>query len=117
MRLSEVIRIVEGKLLTPDDLPDVDVVCACGADLMSDVLTFAKPRALLLTGLANSQVVRTAEVAEIAAVVLVRGKRPDADALALAADRGIPLIASSYGLFELCGRLWQAGLSGCVDGA
>lgn len=113
MRLREIISVVEGTVLTPGNHLDRDITCACGADLMSDVLAFAEPHALLLTGLANAQVVRTAEMADIAAIVLVRGKQPDPDALALATEKNIPLIASPCALFEMCGRLYQAGMVGC----
>lgn len=113
MKLRQILEIVEGTLLTPDANLDVDISCAAGADLMSDVLAFARPRALLLTGLTNPQVVRTAEVAEIAAIVFVRGKMPPPETVALAQEEGIPLIAAPYTMFELCGRLYEAGMSSC----
>ncbi len=113
MKLRQILEIVEGTLLTPDANLDLEISCAAGADLMSDVLAFAKPSALLLTGLTNPQVVRTAEVAEIAAIVFVRGKMPPPETVALAEEKGIPLIAAPYTMFELCGRLYEAGMSSC----
>jgi predicted transcriptional regulator len=82
----------------------------CGADLMSDVLAYIQPEAVLLTGLCNPQVVRTSQMADVAAIVLVRGKNPPQETIDLANAEGIPLITSPYGMFELCGRLYQAGL-------
>ena len=80
---------------------------------MSDVLAFTHPGTLLLTGLTNPQVVRTAEVAGIVAVVFVRGKVPPPETVALAEERGIPLLATHHSLYEACGRLYAAGLPGC----
>lgn len=113
MKLGEILKILEGKLLTNDADLDVEIRCACGADLMSDVLTHSRPGALLLTGLTNPQVVRTAEVADIAAIVFVRGKMPPPETVALAREKGIPLIAAPYTMFEMCGRLYKAGMVGC----
>jgi predicted transcriptional regulator len=111
--MKDIIQIVEGKVLTDSIDPDMQISCAAGADLMSDVLAFAKPNALLLTGLVNPQVVRTAEMADIAAIVFVRGKTPGPETVALAKERRIPLIASPYTLFEMCGRLFEAGMASC----
>jgi hypothetical protein len=110
MKLEEMIQLVEGKLITPDvDLSRV-VKGGCGADLMSDVLASIQPEAVLLTGLCNPQVVRTAQMADVAAVVFVRGKIPPEETISLAEMENIPLITSPYGTFELCGRLYAAGL-------
>ena len=113
MRFAEIIRIVEGTLLTRNDGSGLDLSRCCGCDLMSDVLTFSKPEALLLTGLTNAHVIRTAEMADLAAIIFVRGKAPAAEVIALAEDKGIPLASSNYTLFEMCGRLYQAGLVSC----
>jgi predicted transcriptional regulator len=77
---------------------------------MSDVLSFMKPGSLLLTGLVHAQSVRTAEMAELAAIVFVRGKIPGPEVVSLGDELGIPLIASSFSMYETCGRLYQAGL-------
>ena len=86
---------------------------ACGSDLMSDVLAFTHEGTLLMTGLTNPQVIRTAEVAGIAAIVFVRGKLPPSETISLAKGSGIPLLASKYTMFETCGRLHKAGLPSC----
>ena len=86
---------------------------ACGADLMSDVLAFTHAGTLLMTGLTNPQVVRTAEMAGIVAIVFVRGKLPPPETIALAQDKDIPLLASKYTMYETCGRLYQIGLPSC----
>lgn len=113
MKLREIVEIVEGTVLSKGADLDMEINQACGADLMSDVLAFAKARALLLTGLTNPQVVRTAEMADIAAIVFVRGKLPPPETIALAEEKGIPLIAAKYTMFEMCGRLYQAGMGSC----
>jgi predicted transcriptional regulator len=113
VKLKDIIRVVEGTVLTQDMNLDLEISCAAGADLMSDVLAFAKPDAMLLTGLVNPQVIRTAEIADIAAIVFVRGKVPGPDTIALAEEKGIPLVASPHTLFEMCGRLYEAGMGSC----
>jgi predicted transcriptional regulator len=110
MIVDDVIKIVSGTLLTPDVDINRTVKGGCGADLMSDVLAYIQPEAVLLTGLCNPQVVRTAQMADITAIVLVRGKMPPQETIDLAASENIPLITSPYGMFELCGRLHNAGL-------
>ena len=78
---------------------------------MSDVLASIQPEAVLLTGLCNPQVVRTAQMADVAAIVLVRGKHPPAETIRLANEEDVPLISTPYGMFEVCGRLHDAGLA------
>jgi predicted transcriptional regulator len=110
MKLQELLKLIDGDILTGDANLNREVKGGCGADLMSDVLASIQPHAILLTGLCNPQVVRTAQIADVAAIVLVRGKRPPQETVELANQEGIPLISSPYGMFELCGRLYQAGL-------
>ena len=93
-----------------DHIEEIDVQGVCAADLMSDVLAFTKPGSVLLTGLSNVQSVITTHVAEVVAVIYVRGKKPDADALKLAGQKGIPLLTSPLSMYEACGRLWKEGL-------
>ncbi len=92
---------------------DTEVTSGGGADLMSDVLAFAQKGMLLMTGLTNPQVIHTADMAGVKAIVFVRGKLPPTETVALAERRGIPLLASKYTLFETCGRLFGAGLPSC----
>lgn len=110
MKLSEIIDLVSGTVLNPEVDTNVKIRGGCGADLMSDVLASSQPKAVLLTGLTNPQVVRTAQIAEIRAIILVRGKQPQPETLAIATQENMPLITSPFGMFELCGRLHRAGL-------
>jgi hypothetical protein len=112
MKLRDIVTLVNGQLLSNDVDLNIDVTYGAAADLMSDVLAFTKPNAVLLTGLINSQVIRTAEMADVAAVVFVRGKRPPADTLKLAEARGIPLVVCAYTMFEACGKLYEGGMRG-----
>jgi predicted transcriptional regulator len=113
MTLGEALSIIEGKLISKQADLDLEVQMGCGADLMSDVLAFTHEGTLLMTGLTNPQVVRTAEMAGITAIVFVRGKVPPPETVTLAEEKGIPLLASKYTMFETCGRLYKAGLPGC----
>ena len=110
MKVSQIVNIVQGTLCNPGVSVDFEVQGAFGADLMSDVLAATQPDAVLLTGLCNPQVVRTAQMADIRAIVFVRGKQPAPETIRIATEEDIPLISSQYGMFELCGRLHQAGL-------
>jgi len=113
MKLREALELIDGRVITSRPDLEQEVYMGCGADLMSDVLAFTHDGTLLLTGLTNPQVVRTAEMAGIRAIVFVRGKIPPSETVALAEQRGIPLIASRYTLFETSGRLFEAGLPSC----
>ncbi len=115
MRLKDVVGILEAEVIAGAEALEKDVKMACGADLMSDVLAFTKADSLLLTGLTNPQVVRTAEMAEIVAICFVRGKRPQAETVELAAEKGMPLLWTHYPMYESCGRLYQKGLLGCSE--
>ena len=110
MKLKEIIQIVGGTLITEKVDPDLEIQHCGASDLMSDVLSFMTPKALLLTGLVHPQCVRTAEMADLSAIVFVRGKTPGPEVISLAEELGIPLMASPYGMYELCGRLYKAGL-------
>lgn len=109
MKLSDIIKITDGKIYV-DASQDADIKGGCGADLMSDVLASAQPDSILLTGLCNPQVIRTAMMADVRGVILVRGKQPPQETIDLARQEGMPLVSSPFGMFELCGRLFAAGL-------
>ncbi len=113
MVLRKVKEILEAELITSEDGLDVEIRMACGADLLSDVLAFAKSDSLLLTGLTNPQVIHTAEIAEIKAVCFVRGKRPPAETIELAEEKGVPLLRTSLLMYESCGRLYNHNVPGC----
>ena len=115
MKLKEIERILDAKVITGTDLLESEIKMACGSDLMSDVLSFAKPGALLLTGLTNPQVVRTADMADLRAICFVRGKRPDRETIEIAKSKEIPLLTTPLPMFESCGRLWKEGLVGCSE--
>jgi predicted transcriptional regulator len=111
MQLREVLEIIEGKLISKDIDLAQEVHLGGGADLMSDLLAFGQEGMLLMTGLTNPQVVRTAEMAGVAAIVFVRSKIPPPETINLASQMGMPLLASKYTMFETCGRLYKAGLA------
>jgi len=115
MKLNNIVRILDAEVITGTKLLQVDIQMACGSDLMSDVLAFAKTGALLLTGLTNPQVVRTAEMADLRAICFVRGKRPGQDAIEMAESKNIPLLTTPLPMFESCGRLYRKGLPGCSE--
>ena len=115
MKLSEVKEILKADVIVGQEKLDIEVKTAFGADLMSDVLAFAKAGSLLLTGLTNTQVIRIANVLDIAAIILVRVKQPPAEAVSLAKDLQIPILTTKYILFETAGRLYAKGIVGCLE--
>lgn len=113
MTLQKILELTEARLLSaPIDL-DVEVTTACAADLMSDVLHLTTSGTLLITGLTHPQAVRTAEMAEIAAILFVRSKTPPSETLRLAEQTAVPLLATRFTMFEASGRLYAAGLNSC----
>ena len=110
MTVRDAVRTVEGTFHWGAAEGEVDVKSACGADLLSDVMAFVKDRVLLLTGLVNPQVIRTAELLDIKAILFVRGKHPTADMITMAAEAGIILASTKLTMFIACGRLYEAGL-------
>jgi len=115
MTLDEARNILEAEIIVGDDLMDKEIKMAGGSDLMSDVLAFAKPGAMLLTGLTNPQVVRTAEMAELEAICFVRGKIPEKETVELAQSKTIPLLRTHLSLFASCGRLFEKGMPDCFE--
>lgn len=114
MKLGEIIKIVSGRVLTEHVEEEDEIISGYTADLMSDVLASIPPDSVLLTGLCNPQVVRTGQMADVRAIIFGSGKIPSQETIDLANQEGIPLISSPYGLFEMSGRLYQAGLPGLL---
>ncbi len=112
MKLAEIVTLLNGKALFEADM-EMEISCGSASDLMSDVLAFTEAGSILFTGLTNPQVVRTAEMADIKAIVFVRGKEPPPETIELAQEKGIPLVATALPMFEVCGRLYEAGLRSC----
>ena len=111
MRLRDVMTVTQAQsFLTEVDL-DQDVFCGFASDLMSDVLRYDLTHGLLITGLVNPQVVRTAEMADATAILMARGKVPPPETIELARELRIPLLGTQMIMFEACGRLYVAGLS------
>ncbi len=116
MTLDEIKHTLAAKILAREKDMDVAVDKAYCADLMSDVLAFSITNSLLITGLTNTQVIRTAEVADIRAIVFVQSKRPDIETIALADEKRIPLLVTDYSMFDVCGKLYEKGLRSQPNG-
>lgn len=115
MLLKDARKLLAADVVSGPEHLDTEIQCACGADLMSDVLTYTKERTLLLTGLTNIQVIRTAEISDLAGIVFVRGKRPGPEVIQLAASKSIPLLVTDLPMFESCGILFSNGVKGCAQ--
>lgn len=112
MKISEIKTILNAELICGEEFIENEVFTACGSDMMSDVLAYVKEQAVLLSGLVNPQVVRTAEMMDMKCIVFVRGKKPDPDMIELAVERDIVLLGTDLEMFTACGLLYKNGLKG-----
>ncbi len=112
MKVYEIKEILDAEVICGEEFMDRDVFTACGSDMMSDVLAYVKEQAVLLSGLVNPQVVRTAEMMDMQCIVFVRGKKPDQGIIDLAKDRDIVLMTTEQAMFASCGMLYEKGLRG-----
>ncbi len=110
MKISQIRELLDAEVLCGADQLERDVHSACGSDMMSDVLAYVKDQAVLLTGLVNPQVIRTAEMMDMVCVVFVRTKTPTAEMVRLAEDSGLVLLKTDKRMYEACGKLYVAGL-------
>ena len=115
MTLRDIKVKLQAEVLAGEEFLDREPSSACGSDLLSDVLAFTKENSVLLTGLTNSQVIRTAEMSDIIGVIFVRGKKPDNYTIELATIKKIPLLTTRLPMYESCGRLYLRGLKGCSE--
>ncbi len=112
MKISDICEVLDAEMLAPGKGLSTEVHHACGSDMMSDVLAYVKNQAVLLTGLCNPQVVRTACMMDMVCIVFVRGKRPPEAVLDLAREMDITVLATGLTMFTACGLLHQHGLRG-----
>lgn len=111
MKIGELQEVLDAKIWVGEDRKDTEVFIACGSDLMSDVLAFVKERVVLLTGLVNPQVIRTAEMMDIKAIVFVRGKTPTEDVIELAKSKNMIILTTEQPMYIACGLLYKNGLN------
>lgn len=118
MKISTIKELLDAEVICNEDMLSHPVNSACGSDMMSDVLAYVKNQAVLLTGLVNSQVVRTAEMMDMVCIVFVRSKRPTPEMIELAQESGIVMLSTTLRMYEACGLLYSSGLgkAGDADG-
>ena len=112
MKIITIKELMDAEVIWGEDHLGEHVYSACGSDMMSDVLAYVKDQAVLLTGLVNSQVIRTAEMMDMRCIVFVRGKRPSDDVISLARESGIAVLTSDMRMYTACGILYANGLHG-----
>ncbi len=113
MKLKEIVEILQCKVWTNNVDMELEVECAFGADLISDILMRTKEPTLLLTGLTNPQIIRLSDMIDLFAIIFVRGKKPSEDLVKMANERGLPLLTTEYTMFKSSGELYKAGLRSC----
>lgn len=114
MTIKDVSNLLKCEVVCNEKYLDREIHTACGSDMMSDVLAFVKDQSVLLTGLVNTQVIRTADMMDMLCIVFVRGKKPDEEMIELAKERKIVLMTCDHRMFTACGLLWENGLRGEV---
>ena len=112
MTLRELADLLEAEVIYGEQHLDEEFKCAGASDLMSDVLAFGVPGVVLLTGLVNTQSIRTADIIEAKAIVYVRGKKPNKEGIALAEERDIPILSTRFFMYKSCGLLYSRKVSG-----
>lgn len=115
MKISKMQELLDAKVLCCEENLGKHVYSAFGCDLMSDVLAYATDQAVLLTGLVNPQVIRTALMMDMVCIVFVRSKTPDDDMIALAKEHGIVMMSTNKTLYNTCGILYSSGLVGTAE--
>jgi len=113
MNIADIISYVDGVLLSPCENLDTDINGGFAGDLMSDVLASIQSESVLITGLSNPQVVRTALIADVRLIIFGRGKKPSQDTINLAVEEHLPIVTSKLGLYEISARLANHGLPSC----
>jgi len=111
MEIKKIVEILNAKIVGCKEIEDKNVEYGFSSDLMSDVLTLREDNILLITGLANIQSIRTAELSDIKAIVLVRNKKPNEAMIQMAKESNIALILCNYSMFKTSGLLFQNGLT------
>ena len=114
MTNTECCKLLDAEVLTKTELSKKDFFSVCCSDLMSDVIAFVKDQPLLVTGLVNTQVIRTAHLMDIPSICFVRGKRPTQEMIDLADELGIHVMATKLSLFVSAGKLYEKGLQSSV---
>ena len=112
MTINTIKELLGAEVLCGSENLERDIHSACGSDMMSDVLAYVKDSAVLLTGLVNAQVIRTAEMMDMVCIVFVRSKKPSQDMIELAKECGIAVLTTSKRMYEACGILYSSGLKG-----
>lgn len=113
MKIRDIVTAINAEVLVADKQQlDMEVCSACASDMMSDVLAFVKEQAVLVTGLVNPQVVRTAEMMDMKCIIFARGKKPDKVTLELAQSKKVIVMVTKHRLYTVCGILYSNGLSG-----
>lgn len=110
MKISMIRELLDAEIVCGEENLEHEVYSACGSDMMSDVLAYVKDQAVLLTGLVNPQVVRTAEMMDMVCIVFVRSKSPTEEMIRLAQESGMVLLKTKKRMYEACGKLYACGL-------
>ena len=112
MTIADMVHVLHARVLCGEERIETPVFTACCSDLMSDVLAFVNEKTVLITGLTNPHVLRTADMLDLKCLVFARGKIPTDDILETADEQGMIVMTTKETAFTACGLLYTAGLRG-----
>ncbi len=110
MKVEQFIELLSAECVTEQVDKEREYNYAFASDLMSDVLALANNTTVLITGLNNPQIIRTAEMLDISLIVLVRGKKPSEETLTIANEANVTILTTDMIMFETCGKLYKSGV-------
>ena len=114
MTITEIVNLLDARVLCGENKLSQQVYSACCSDLMSDVLAFVNEKTVLLTGLTNMHVLRTAEMLDLKCLIFARGKVPTEDVLERAEEMGLVVMTANKTMFTCAGLLYDGGLRGAA---
>jgi len=116
MKIRKIAELLGAEVLCCEDRLDEEIHSACGSDMMSDVLAYVKDQAVLLTGLVNAQVIRTAMMMDMHCIVFVRSKHPSEEMLEIAKENRLVIMCTALRMYEACGILYSNHLGLDAEG-
>ncbi len=115
MKIKTIIDVTKAEILQKNGITGIDIKYAFAADLMSDtlfIISREEEPVLLISGITDQSVVRTAVILDIPAVLIVRGKTVPQKTIELAKKNNIIMLKTYYIMFVTCGLLYKEGLKG-----
>jgi hypothetical protein len=112
MNVAEAIQSVEGTITAGSSAVDREIQGGYASDLLSDVMGNSREGDIWITMQKHVNVVAVAQLNNLAAIVLVNGRKPEPDTVVRADEIGVPIISTPLQAFEAIGILFSQGVRG-----